>query len=55
MTFPGVQTFTDWKKLYVGSIQTFTEGRMAVAAVLYFIAVLKIKSFWFFFEPKEMI
>lgn len=37
----------------MGSIQTFTERRMAVAAVPYFITV--IKSFWCFFESKEMV
>lgn len=55
MTFPGLQTFTDWKKQYVGCIQTFTGRRITVAATQYFITVLKIKSFWSFFEPKETI
>lgn len=53
--FPGIQTLTDLKKQCMWSIQTFTERRMAMAAAPYFITVIKIKSFWCFFEPKEMI
>lgn len=54
MSFPGIQTFTDWKKQCVGSIQTFTERRMAVAAALYFITD-KDKIVLMVFEPKETI